>query len=113
MENGRYLQLKAKTGPLGSARIKLSLEEVDGDTRVTMVEDPADKPTAFVFMPLTHLLMRARNVRSLDRLAELAERRTPMPGEEPGASIRTLHEDGAVENPRTRRRRGAAGRLLR
>jgi uncharacterized protein YndB with AHSA1/START domain len=105
VENGRHLQLKAQTGPLGSARVKLSLEEVEGGTRVTMVEDPADKPTAFVFMPLTHLLMRARNVRSLDRLAELAERRTPMPGEEPGAPIRTLHEDGAVENPRARRRR--------
>jgi uncharacterized protein YndB with AHSA1/START domain len=105
VEDGRYLQLKAKTGPLGSARVKVSLEEAEGGTRVTMIEDPADKPTAFVFMPITHLLMRARNVRSLDRLAELAERRTPMPGDGPGASNRTPDGDGALENPRARERR--------
>jgi uncharacterized protein YndB with AHSA1/START domain len=105
VESDAYLQLKADAGPMGSARVKLSLEEVEGGTRVTMVEDPADKATAFLFMPLTHLLMRGRNLRSLDRLAELAERRRPMPGEEPGASNRTFQGGGAVENPRARQRR--------
>jgi hypothetical protein len=40
-----------------------------------MREDPGDPLTAFVFNPLTHLLVRGRNEESLRRLAELAERR--------------------------------------
>jgi hypothetical protein len=40
-----------------------------------MIEDAADPLTAFVFNPLTHLLVRGRNEKSLERLAELAEGR--------------------------------------
>jgi uncharacterized protein YndB with AHSA1/START domain len=109
----RFLQLRAKARPLGKARVKLELEEAGGGTRITMVEDPADPLTAFVFMPLTHLLTRARNLRSLDRLAELAEGRRPMPGDEPWAPARTPQGNGVVENPAMRSRhaawRGAAG----
>jgi uncharacterized protein YndB with AHSA1/START domain len=101
---GRYLQLCARARPLGNARIKLELKPADGGTRVTMVEDPADVLTAFLFQPLTHLLTRGRNVASLDRLAELAEGRKPMPGDEPRAPVNTLHE-GSVENPAMRERR--------
>jgi uncharacterized protein YndB with AHSA1/START domain len=102
---GRFLQLQTKTRPLGNARVKLELERLDGRTRVTMTEDAADKPTAFVFMPLTHLLVRGRNVRSLDRLAELAEGRRPVPGEEAAAPARTPRGEGSVENPEARARR--------
>jgi hypothetical protein len=110
---GEFLQLKAKARPLGNARIKLELEPFDGGTRITMIEDPADKPTAFVFNPLTHLLMRGRNLRSLERLAELAEGRRPMPGEEAGAPSRTPYGDGVVVNPEARERRegGETGTL--
>lgn len=97
----RFLKLQAKTRPLGKARVALELEQVGNHTRVTMVEDPADRLTALVFMPLTHLLMRRRNVRSLERLAELAEGRRPRPGEEPG----TVDESGDVQNPAARERR--------
>ncbi len=45
-----------------------------GKTHVTMIEDAADPLTAIVFNPLTHLLVRGRNVESLARLAELAEK---------------------------------------
>lgn len=102
---GRFLQLVAHAGQLGSARIKLELEAVDGGTRVTMIEDPADTRTAFVFQPLTHLLVRVRNVPSLDRLAELAEGRRAIPGEEPDAPVTTLSGAGNVENPKMRERR--------
>jgi len=105
----RFLQLRAKARPLGNARVKLELAEEHGGTRITMIEDPADAPTAFLFMPLTQLVTRARNVRSLDRLAELAEGRRPMPGDEPGAPERTPDGDGPVENPLMRARH-AAGR---
>jgi uncharacterized protein YndB with AHSA1/START domain len=71
----RRLELRAKARPLGTARITLELEPDDGHTRVTMIEDAADPLTAFVFNPLTHLLVRGRNEKSLERLAELAERK--------------------------------------
>lgn len=71
----RRLQLRAKARPLGTARVTLELVPEDGHTRVTMIEDAADSLTAFVFNPLTHLLVRGRNEKSLERLAELAERR--------------------------------------
>ena len=113
----RFLQLRAKARPLGKARVKLELEEERGDTRVTMIEDPADALTAFVFMPITHLMTRARNLRSLDRLAELAEGRRPIPGDEPGAPAPVPKGDALAENPEMRARHaawretgGAAGR---
>jgi uncharacterized protein YndB with AHSA1/START domain len=104
MRPGRFLQLKVKLRPFGTARVKLELEAADGSTRVTMVEDPADTATAFLFTPLVHLLMRGRNVRSLARLADLVEGRVAMPGEERTASVRTLDGDGSVDNPLARQR---------
>ena len=104
---GRYLQLETKARPLGTARVKLDLEPAGSGTRVTMVEDPADRRTAFAFQPLIHLLMRGRNVPSLDRLAELAEGRVPMPGGDPGAAEGEAGADGSAENPKARRRRAA------
>lgn len=101
VQPARFLKLQAKTRPLGKARVALDLQPMDGGTRVTMVEDPADRLTALVFMPLTHLLMRKRNVRSLERLAELAEGRRALPGEDPG----TVDESGDVQNPAARDRR--------
>jgi uncharacterized protein YndB with AHSA1/START domain len=71
----RRLKLRAKARPLGTARVTLELVPQDGHTQVTMIEDAADPLTAFVFNPLTHLLVRGRNEKSLERLAELAERK--------------------------------------
>jgi uncharacterized protein YndB with AHSA1/START domain len=73
IESDRRLQLRAKARPLGTALVTLELEPADGGTRVVMTEDPADTLTALVFNPLTHLLVRGRNVESLRRLKELAE----------------------------------------
>ena len=70
------LVLKAKARPLfGTAVVDLRLKPDNGGTHVIMREDPGDTLTAFVFNPLTHLLVRGRNVESLKRLKELAERR--------------------------------------
>ena len=72
----RKLILKAKARPfLGTAVVDLTLEPQNGGTHVTMREDPGDALTAFVFNPITHLLVRGRNVESLKRLKELAESR--------------------------------------
>lgn len=71
-----YLQLRVKARPLGTGRVKLTMVPVgENRTHVTMVEDAADPLTAFVFNPVTHLLVRGRNKESLSRLAELAERK--------------------------------------
>ena len=112
MRPGRFLQMRVKGRPLGTARVTLELEPADGGTRVTMIEDPADTASALMSNPLTHLLMRGRNLRSLERLAELAEGRTPIPGEEPGAPHRTPHGNGRVQNPAARERRQAMGGTL-
>jgi uncharacterized protein YndB with AHSA1/START domain len=109
---GRFLQLKVKGRPFGTARVKIELAPAEGGTRVTMIEDPGDTASAFVFTPLTHLLVCGRNVRSLDRLAELAEGRVPIPGEEPGAPNRGVHGSGSVQNPIARARRDALAQTL-
>lgn len=109
VQPGRLLQLKVNGRPLGTARVKLELEEAEAGTRVTMTEDPADHLSRLMFTPLAHRLAHGRNLRSLDRLAELAEGRVPIPGEEPGASVRTPHGDGGVENPLARRRSAQRG----
>lgn len=71
------LTLRAKARPLGTALVRLELHPHAAGTRVVMTEDPADKLSALVFNPLTHLLVRGRNVESLRRLKELAEGRGP------------------------------------
>ncbi|HWT94573.1 MAG TPA: SRPBCC family protein [Solirubrobacteraceae bacterium] len=71
------LILHAKARPLfGTAIIDFTLEpDGHGGTRVIMREDPGDPLSAFVFNPLTHLLVRGRNTESLRRLKELCEDR--------------------------------------
>lgn len=69
----RLLKLKAKARPLGTALVTMQIERDGAGSRVTMIEDAGDTLTAFVFNPLTHLLVRGRNVESLNRLRELAE----------------------------------------
>ena len=75
VDQPRKLILKAKARPLGTAVVDLELKREAGGTRVYMREDPGDPLTAFVFMPLTHLLVRGRNAESLQRLKRLAEER--------------------------------------
>jgi len=67
------LRLRAKARPLGTATVTMQIEPEGAGSRVTMTEDAGDILTALVFNPLTHLLVRGRNVESLDRLRALAE----------------------------------------
>src|SRR3712207_2682806 len=61
VDQPRKLILKAKARPLGTAIVDLTMEPASGGTKVTMREDPGDPLTAFVFNPLTHLLVRGRS----------------------------------------------------
>jgi uncharacterized protein YndB with AHSA1/START domain len=70
------LVLRAKARPfLGTAIVDLRMAAENGGTKVVMREDPGDALTAFVFQPITHLLVRGRNAESLERLKGLAEGR--------------------------------------
>jgi uncharacterized protein YndB with AHSA1/START domain len=73
----RLLQLRAKARPLGTAHVTMELERRGDATLVTMIEDAGDPLTKLVFNPLTHLLVRGRNVESLRRLEELATAERP------------------------------------
>jgi len=75
VDQPRKLILKAKARPLGTAIVDMEMRREAGGTRVYMREDPGDTLSAFVFNPLTHLLVRGRNVESLKRLKRLAEDR--------------------------------------
>jgi uncharacterized protein YndB with AHSA1/START domain len=76
VDQPRKLILRAKARPLGTAIVDLTMEsDGNGGTKVTMREDAGDPLTAFVFNPLTHLLVRGRNEESLRRLKRLAEER--------------------------------------
>ena len=75
VDQPRKLVLKAKARPMGTALVDLTLTPEGTGTKVVMREDPGDKLTALVFNPLTHLMVRGRNVESLERLKGLAEDR--------------------------------------
>lgn len=74
----RRLQLKAKARPFGTALVTIELVAMpDGTTKATIVEDAGDPLSKLLFLPLTHLLVRGRNVESLRRLSAMAEGRGP------------------------------------
>lgn len=72
-ERPSRLVLRAKARPLGVARVELQLAQSGDGTAVTMIEDPEGR-WRYLFPPLAHLLVRARNAESLRRLRDLAER---------------------------------------
>ena len=75
VDQPRKLILRAKVRPLGTALVDMDLQPANGGTKVVMREDPGDPMTALVFQPITHLLVRGRNVEALQRLKGLAEDR--------------------------------------
>ena len=75
VDQPRKLVLRAKARPMGTAIVDITIEPEGEGSRVTLREDPGDTLTAFVFNPLTHLLVRGRNEEGLERLKKLAEER--------------------------------------
>lgn len=74
VRSNRRLVLKAKTRPLGTARVELDLLDAGpGRTRVIMREGPGDAASRIVFNPLADLALRGRNVEALRRLKAIAE----------------------------------------
>lgn len=76
---GRRLVLLVSGGPLGDARVDLSLvPELPAGTatRVTMVEEPVSGLGRWFQNPLADLLLHRRNAETLARLTRLVERPT-------------------------------------
>jgi uncharacterized protein YndB with AHSA1/START domain len=69
----RELVLHARARPMGTAKVSMRLEPVEGGTCVTMEETPGDPLSHLAINPLTYWLVRLRNEQSLRRLARIAE----------------------------------------
>ena len=74
-EEPHRLVLRAKTRPLGVARVELQMEPHPAGTLVTMIEDPDVPLGGLLTPPPLHALIRLRNGESLRRLRSLAEER--------------------------------------
>ncbi len=68
------LVLDAKAGPLGSARVTVTLHERDGGPRIVLAERGSRGPSR-LRGPAGELVLRGRNRWSLERLKEIVERR--------------------------------------
>lgn len=71
----RLLELEARTGLAGSARVRLRLREVPEGTEVTMQEDASHGALRFIPRPLRWAMVVPRNKECLLRLARLVEGR--------------------------------------
>jgi uncharacterized protein YndB with AHSA1/START domain len=75
MSPDHRLKLLAGLWPLGEAMIELRLEPAGpGATRVTMAEDFESGPLRVVRNKVNDLVLHRRNLESLSRLADIAER---------------------------------------
>jgi uncharacterized protein YndB with AHSA1/START domain len=75
VEPDRRLCLTARLWPLGEATVDIHLEPAaEGQTKVTIHEDFAQGPLRWVQNKLNDLALHQRNVESLRRLADIAER---------------------------------------
>ena len=71
----KSLTLKAGLWPLGQAVVRIDLEAVGtAQTRVTMAEDFEAGPLLFLRNKINDLVLHRRNLGSLSRLADIAER---------------------------------------
>ena len=75
VDPGRSLELHARAWPLGEATIRLELEPVAADTRVTLSYDL----TAGVGRAVPPFLLQPRSKEMLQRLGDIAERRPVSP----------------------------------
>jgi hypothetical protein len=78
MEPDRRLKLKAGLWPLGEAMVDIHLEpQGPSETRVVIHEEFAEGPLRWFQNKANDLVLHRRNVESLRRLADIAERAIP------------------------------------
>ena len=76
VEPERSLELRAGLWPLGEATVRITLEPAGAATVVTMHEDFHAGPLQWIKNKINDLLLHQRNVETLRRLADIAERGT-------------------------------------
>jgi hypothetical protein len=69
------LTLRARAWPSGEAEVRIRLEPVGTDTRVTIEEDVVGGPARLLPGPARHPMLHLRNTETLRRLALLVEGR--------------------------------------
>ena len=79
-EPNRRLRLNAGLWPLGAALVDIRLEPVAGGaTRVIIHEDFAEGPLRWIRSKANDLVLHRRNIETLRRLADIAERAVQSP----------------------------------
>lgn len=73
VDRPRRLVLRARTRPLGAARVALHLESERGRTRVTMDENPLGGLPGRLLGVVIDPLLQGRNTKALQRLKALVE----------------------------------------
>jgi hypothetical protein len=76
-EPGRSMRLRARGWPLGEAEVEIRLSAQGAGTLVEISEDVVAGPGKLLPEPLRGATIKVRNVETLNRLALLAEGRTP------------------------------------
>jgi uncharacterized protein YndB with AHSA1/START domain len=76
VEPTRRIVLEARARPLGRARIEITLSRVGAGTTVSLDEEAVSPTVARALNPVLAPLVRARNGKTLHRLAAMAEVRT-------------------------------------
>jgi uncharacterized protein YndB with AHSA1/START domain len=72
----RHLVLEGRARPLGRARIEFTLSRVGAGTTVALEEEVVSPALVRLLNPVLGPLVRARNNKTLERLARVAEART-------------------------------------
>jgi uncharacterized protein YndB with AHSA1/START domain len=75
VEPHRRIVLDAAGGPLGAARIVITLRPEGRGTHVTIVENPTGPMKPLNYFPPMHLAVKLRNVESLRRFKRIVETR--------------------------------------
>lgn len=73
LEPRRRIVLQARTRPLGTARVEITLHPAGGGTRIVLAEGPGDAFSRLVFNPVADLLLKGRNVEALRRLSAIID----------------------------------------
>jgi uncharacterized protein YndB with AHSA1/START domain len=76
VEPTHRIVLEARARPLGRARIEITLSRVGAGTTVALDEETVSPAVVRALNPILAPLVRARNNKTLQRLAEVAEART-------------------------------------
>jgi uncharacterized protein YndB with AHSA1/START domain len=77
IDPGKRLVLEARVWPVGKARVAFTLEDLGGETRVTMEEETTGGPGKALQNRVTDPLLDKRNEESLARLFAMAVHRGP------------------------------------